>query len=80
MSSNVKLNELKGKMRAEGHTLRSLAPKIGMSIATLSLKLNGLSDFTSTEIFAICNELHIDYKDIGKYFFPQMFPKGTLSA
>lgn len=78
--NRVVLNELKGKIRAKNHSLRTLAPKVHMRYQTLSLKLNGYSDFTSTEIFALCTELGIDKRDISKYFFPHMFPKETISA
>lgn len=74
------LYELKGKMRAERQTIRSLASTINMAPNTLCLKLNGIYDFTGTEIVNICNALCISAKDIPKYFFPQMLPEATKSA
>lgn len=76
----IVLHELKGKIKASRHTLETLSPKVNIAPNTLSLKLNGNRDFTSTEICTLCNELGIEEKDIGHYFFPSMFPKETIPA
>lgn len=80
MKKTVVLNELKGKIRAEGYTLRTLAPLINTTASTLSLKLNGKANFTMPEIEALCKVLDICVSQVGRYFFPHMFPKETKSA
>lgn len=67
------LNELKGKIRAEGYSYRTLSPLVQMAPATLCLKTNGKADFTATEICRLCETLNIEASEISKIFFPQMF-------
>lgn len=78
--SAVELNELKGRIRAEGYTLRTLAPELSTTAATLSQKNNGISDYTATEIALLCDILNIPAEKIGIYFFPHMFPKETKAV
>jgi len=81
MACGIELKELKGKIRASEYgTYRNLAPEIPMSVSTLSLKLNGKSDFTAWEISRLCTLLKIPKEEVLRYFFPSMFPRETLSA
>jgi transcriptional regulator with XRE-family HTH domain len=73
----VVLNELKGRIRAEGYTLRTLAPLLNTTASTLSLKLNGKANFTMPEIEELCRVLGICVSQVGQYFFPHMFPNQT---
>lgn len=77
IKKTVVLNELKGKIRAEGYTLRTLAPLINTTASTLSLKLNGKANFSMPEIESLCKVLNICVSQVGLYFFPHMFPKET---
>lgn len=45
------------------------AKVLGISKGALSMKLNNKVKFTSQEIMACCDLLHIDKDDIGVYFF-----------
>ena len=67
------LRALKGKMRAESQTTRSMADFLGIASNTFSLKINGISEFTCSEIGEICKILGIQPNDIVEYFFPSMF-------
>lgn len=69
--SEKNYSELKGKMHSCGLTQRDLAQQIHISHCTLSLKLNGKTPFTQSEIWAICNALGISSIEIGHYFFTQ---------
>ena len=60
-------SRLKGRMVECGYSQVTLAKAIGISPATLSLKLNGKRDFTLTEMRTIVTVLHITNGDY--YFF-----------
>lgn len=66
------LNELKGKIRAENQTYRSLSEMTGISTGVLNNKLNGYSVFDSDEIELIVLALGIDPRDIVKFFLPNL--------
>ena len=66
------LNELKGKMREEGKTYRSLSNETGLSVDTINNKLNGYSAIDSDDVELFVNALNIFPSDILKYFFPHM--------
>lgn len=74
------LKALKGKMRGEGQTTRTMADFIGIAPNTFSLKINGISEFTCSEIGGICKILGIKPKDIVEYFFPSMFREETKAS
>ena len=79
--SNIELKELKGKIKASDYSrLVDFAPRIPITVSTLSKKLNGKADFTTTEICRACKELHIPKEEILKYFFPHMFHNETNST
>ncbi|ABO51133.1 hypothetical protein Dred_2623 [Desulforamulus reducens MI-1] len=71
------LKALKGKMRSEGQTTRTMADFLNIAPNTFSLKINGISEFTCSEIGAVCKFLGIKPEAIVKYFFPSMFREET---
>lgn len=60
---------LLGRIRARGMTQNDVAKEIGVSPATLNKKLRGHTDFTQTEIRALCQVLMIPDAEISDYFF-----------
>ena len=62
-------SKLLGRMRELGFTQESLAVAIGKTKGTLNSKLNNQYSFTQSEMIAICDVLHIPYKEIHLYFF-----------
>lgn len=70
-ASGVNLTELKGKIRSEGTSYKELAKELGVSITTLSDKINGSSkrEFKISEISKLCRILNIESAEIQKYFF-----------
>lgn len=63
--------KLKGKITEVFGTQDRFAQKIGMAPNTLSLKINGKSEFSQGEIACISDALLIDKQDIPIYFFTQ---------
>ena len=51
---------LKAEMARRGVTYMQLAAVIGVTLATMSRKANGLSDFTLTEAYAIKDYLGLN--------------------
>lgn len=74
------LKALKGKMRSEGQTTKTMADFLGIAPNTFSLKINGISEFTSSEIGKVCKILAIKPRDIVEYFFPSMFREETRAS
>ena len=64
-------SKLLGRIRERGITQEMLAKAIGMTAATLSLKLNNKAVFKQSEIKRICAALEIEDADILGYFFTQ---------
>ena len=62
-------SKLLGRIKEFGYTQETFAPHIGMSIATLSAKLNCKAYFKQLEIKRICALLEIRICEIGRYFF-----------
>lgn len=60
-------NKLRGRMAEKGYSMRKLSEISGISITTLSDKLNGRTEFKTSEIFNISNIL--DIENIAEYFF-----------
>lgn len=71
------LKALKGRMRSEGQTTKTMADFLGIATNTFSLKINGISEFTCSEIGLICKALGIKPKDMVEFFFPSMFREET---
>lgn len=74
------LKALKGKMRSEGQTTKTMANFLDIAPNTFNLKINGISEFTCSEIGEICKILVIKPKDIVEYFFPSMFREETKAS
>ncbi len=68
MNKYPELNKLKGKMREQGETYRTMSQKTGIPLNTLNNKLNGYSLFDITEVLSICSILEIPPDKI-PYFF-----------
>lgn len=61
-------------MKENNITIKELASKIGVSAKQLRLKLNGETDFKSSEMFKIAA---IFKKNINEIFLPSMYDNGT---
>ena len=62
-------SKLLGRIKEYGFTQERLAAEIGVSVSTLSYKLNNKAVFTQKEIRKICDFLEIVTAEIGVYFF-----------
>ena len=62
-------SKLLGRIKEFGFTQESIAFEIGMSVSTLSFKLNNKAFFSQKEIIKICYLLGIEFAEIGLYFF-----------
>ena len=62
-------SKLLGRIKECGYTQEGLAEEIGITKATMSLKLNNKAYFTQPEIEKIREILCIAREDIGLYFF-----------
>lgn len=61
--------ELREKIRIMYKTESDFARIVQIPPATLSVKLNGISEFRQCEILKMCDALKIKPKEISKYFF-----------
>ncbi len=62
-------SKLKGRIKEVYDKYENLVPKISMSEATLSRKLNGKSYFDSQEILELSEALGIPDEERDQYFF-----------
>ncbi len=62
-------SKLRGRIREVYGKYENLIPKISMSEATLSRKLNGKSYFDNQEILELSNALDIPSEERNLYFF-----------
>lgn len=62
-------SKLLGRIKECGFTQERIASEVGMSVSTLSFKLNNKAFFTQREIRKICDLLGIESTEIGLYFF-----------
>lgn len=60
-------NKLRAKIRENGFTQKEVAEKIGISLQSLSYKINNKIEFRASEMERLCNLLDITDKD--SYFF-----------
>lgn len=65
----VNKNLLKSMYIAKGLTQSVLARKLGISVQSLSAKINNNVEFRSSEIAKLCDLLNIDSKDMSIIFF-----------
>lgn len=63
--------KLKAKIILKGYTLEKLADALGVTIATLSYKVNNLRQFKTTEIQAIKNILNLTIEERDEIFFAE---------
>lgn len=69
---NIPYFALRGVFRQRGYRDQEVAEALGMKPPTLSRKMGGHAEWSSSEIEAICELLEIPQKDVGKFFFPRM--------
>ena len=62
-------SKLLGRIKEFGFTQDKMASEIGVSVSTLSFKLNNKAFFSQKEIRKICDLLGIEIAEIGIYFF-----------
>lgn len=62
-------SKLLGRIKEYGYTQERLAKEVGMTKATMNLKLNNNAYFTQPEIEKIRKILSIELGEIGVYFF-----------
>lgn len=62
-------SKLRGKIREVFGTQEAFASEMGMDCSTLSLKLNGKSEWTRLEIEKACDLLFIPVVEVHLYFF-----------
>lgn len=62
-------SKLRGKIREVFGTQEAFAEAMGMDKSTMSLKLNGKSEWTMTEIEKACYLLGIPINEVYLYFF-----------
>lgn len=61
--------KLRGKIREVCKSEKAFAHELGISNATVSLKLNGKAQWNMSEVRKSCIILSIPYSEIDKYFF-----------
>lgn len=62
-------SKLRGKIREVYGTQEAFACAMDMSPATLSKKLNNVTDWSRAEIDRACELLHIPLEEVPLYFF-----------
>lgn len=65
--NRIPYNKLRGKIAEKGLTYKDLAEKTNIPVSTLSNKVNGITEFKTSEIIKIADVLEID--DYMEYFF-----------
>lgn len=73
-------SKLRGRIKEKYGTYDNLLPKINMSGATLSRKLNGKSYFDSQEILNLSEALDIPSQERDNYFFKVKVRKSEQTA
>lgn len=61
--------KLRGKIKEVYKTQEAFAEAMGMDCSTLSLKLNGKSEWSMTEVEKACGLLDIQIQEVYAYFF-----------
>lgn len=67
----MKYSKLRGRIIEKFGSQKDFAMAMGMNVSTLSLKLNGKSEWTREEIEKACHLLDILLEDVHFYFFAQ---------
>lgn len=63
------MKTLRETIREYGDTQTELARVLGISISTMSWKLNGKAEFTQSEIKAIADRYSLTAKEVKEMFF-----------
>lgn len=71
-------NKLRGRIKEICITNEEFSKRMGLSLATLSLKLNNKSQWTQPEIFKAVDVLEISPAEIPVYFFTPEVQKPEL--
>ena len=71
--------KLRGRIKEICNTNEEFAKQMGLSIVTISAKLNNKSQWTQPEIIKAVDVLGIESADIPAYFFTPMVQKTELS-
>ncbi len=66
--------EIRAEMVRHGYDGKRLAPVLGISTVTLSLKLCGKAPWTSREMYIIMDLFGLPYAELGRFF-----PKNGIS-
>lgn len=61
--------KLRGKIVEKGDTLEQFSKEVGISRTALYQKMNKDGEFTTGEMFNICEVLNIHVNQVGEYFF-----------
>lgn len=64
---SISYSKLRGRIVEKGYSISSLSAETGIPLSTLSNKLNGITEFKTSEIIIISKVLDID--DLEEYFF-----------
>lgn len=67
----MKYSKLRGRIIEKFGSQKDFAMAMGMNVSTLSLKLNGKSEWTREEIEKACHLLDIPLEEVHFYFFAQ---------
>lgn len=62
-------NELQAEMKRKGMTYGNMADLLGISLNGFWRKINGMNDFTLTEIRTMVKELELDEEKLKVIFF-----------
>lgn len=62
-------SKLEGRIKEKCRTRVSFADKMGLSERSISLKMNGKTQWKQSEICNACSILEIDKEKIPEYFF-----------
>lgn len=73
------LNRLKGKIKEEGETYRTVSAKTGIPLNSLSNKINGYSLFDISEAADLCNALKIPPEEIPYFFAVDIAKRNNLA-
>ena len=68
----VNINKFRSYLALRGMTIKDLAERIGMSISTLSNKINGRNEFTASEIAQIQAVLNIPDEEVLDIFIKEV--------
>ena len=68
----ININKLKSYLALRGMTIKDLAERIGMSISTLSNKINSRNEFTASEIAQIQMVLNIPDEEVLDIFIKEV--------